>query len=280
MTTNFLPFARRAIIQVPVAVNGRPGEMFTRVSDLGTGGAIRAHLQDVIVEQPIGVLLPQYDPLTQGGDLRMRIGIHGKGIGFLTEELYDYRCYCDGQTPIASVWNWKKPYRIGPGKKLHVMISAPLVAGATTFNGTASVLFNCKTADGKPYLLYQAFDFVYNVANFIASQGISLGDCVLNCPSDTELDIFGVSLSGWNNVVSPAVYIMDGDERPFWTGKTWSRIIDPLATPILLGPEWTMTPGEVLTLDFENWNTAAEVGANFLPVTVTLRGVLEVDDGR
>jgi hypothetical protein len=78
-------------------------------------------------------------------------------------------------------------------------------------------------------------------------------------------------------------YILDGNERPFWVGKEWPRIPFPSSTPIILGTEdenWKLSPGEVFTCDFECWDDVATLNNGVLIVTVTVRGVLEVEDGR
>jgi hypothetical protein len=74
------------------------------------------------------------------------------------------------------------------------------------------------------------------------------------------------------------VHIKDGNDRPFWADPQWGHIIDPYTSPIALGPEgWELLADETLRIELRNANPDETTDH---PVTVIIRGVLEVEDGR
>lgn len=288
---NFLPFARRERITIPAAVSGKPGRSFARFQKFGTGSALKAHIDDIIVNIVGGygyginsIVAPR---------LKMRIGKDGHQ--FLTEEYYDYRCYQDGHAPLRSVWNWSgikrnHPYRLYPGQQMHTMIGLePEMGSAFQPNQNVGVLyFGRKVSTGEAWNLYDGR--VYQTESFgevpaIQSDPIMLGDCVTECPHDSPVDLYGMSVSLWKRNDSASVYVIDGNERPFWPDKRWYGIIDPQSTPILLGnargtDEWVLAPNEIITFDFETPEEAFGGGVTELEVDVTIRGTLEVEDGQ
>jgi len=283
---NFLPFARRQRVSIDFAVAGKPGRGFTRFLDLATGSALKAHIDDVTVypAEDAG-----FDVSPNGPMIKMRMGKDGHT--YLTEELYDYRCYADGNVPLRSVWDWSglkrtRPYRLQPGQKMYVMFSFDAAFGRqfAPYENLGAVFFGRKVTTGEPCYLYDKILVGNDSTETVGMLPVMLGDCVMDCPNDSAVDIYGFSASIWRRLYSPNIYIIDGNERPFWMDKRWYGIVDPQTTPILLGnargtDEWALDPNETITFDFE---TPEETYGDktTLDVDVTIRGTLEVEDGR
>jgi len=281
---NFLPFARQQKITLPAATDAAgPSVVSTRLSDLTTAGCIKAHVNDAMI------CLTDNAGFFEGGDdgprIRMRYGVDGRG--YETEEPYDWRCFEDGHVPIGvGCWRWSgvnrdKPYRIFPGEYLRTLIEYTRGAQSAVTRYPA-VLFNGAVATGnragEPQFLYEAKREVIPAGAGV--ERVEIFDSFLKCPQDGAVDLHSVTFPYWEFLSTRKYYIEDAQDRPFWPVREWERIVDPIATTILLndrpggGDEYSLDPDQTLTFNFENWD-----GTDY-EARVTIRGVLEVFDER
>lgn len=275
---NFLPFVRHAKIELPVRTAGslyRPIRTYTRLSDLGTGGFIRAHLQDAILAG---------DPLTEyvleSGRVKMRFGIHGRP--YYTEGFYEARVYEDGSWPTYAVWNWQKPYRIYPGDFLRARIGT---GGGRGVRGevwpVGGVILNgVRVKDGRPGLIYAIDEVDTGTGRQITDQ--ILDDVQLDCPVDSPIDLYSIALNLIEadafGLAYPRMFeLFDHNNRAICMKQDVRGWIQLRGTPILLGDDFILTPGETITFEFQPLEHDPQV-----PVVLDLfvRGVLEVEDGK
>jgi len=267
MGVNFLPFARREVLTVPGTAAGLTNRASTSLTDFSTAGCIRAHLDDVIIfegtdEEEGG----QYTD--DGGTIRFRMGVFGGP--YLTEDLYDYRCYQDGVVPLCSVWYWKRPYRIYPGERITVYQGPPVRGARDVYS---AVFSGVKISEDEPIMLYAVREFEEGAA---PATPIVMDDRQLVCPGDSPVDLYSVASHQWDyrQTGSRILQIIDAQDRPFWQGENWANIIDPPVAPCRLQPSWVLRPDQTLNLEFENLEETDK------PMTVILRGCLEVEDPR
>lgn len=275
MPVNFLPFARRHDISIPAMSSGLLGRARTNFTNLSTGGCVKAHIQDAIIFQGTdwveGDEYEQFD----GGLIRMRYGIYGRQ--YLTENLYDYRIYQDKHRPHVSVWNWKLPYRLFPGRSMKVRVW-PRYYNPTTAQWSnptylnydvRSIMFSGKRVkDDQPILLYGSKMTEGAPSD---TNGWMLSGVRLTCPHDSPVDLYSVTNPEWGAwpLDSHAIHILDGNDRPFWDNEHWAHIIDPPISPMNLNLE--LTPDETITFEFENVYSPTAI-----PMVVIIRGCLEV----
>lgn len=276
---NFLPFVRHAKVTFPAYVAGslyKPIRLATNVGDLGTGGFIRAYLQDAIICT---------DPATDYSGisvdrLKMRFGIHG--AAYFTEGFYEVRAYEDGTWPTYAVWNWKKPYRIYPKEFLRARI------GTTGGRGTrgeiwplgAAILHGVRVEDQRPAMLYSVSVQERETGRVIIDQ--ILDDLQLDCPIDSAVDLYSISLNMLEadsfGIAYPRRFdLYDHNDRAICTKQDIRGWIQLRSTPINLGDDFVLQPGETITFEFQPREFEA---ADPVVVEVILRGVLEVEDGR
>lgn len=289
MALNYLPFVRREQVVVPARQAARVLSGGFAVSDLArfaTGGTKRAIVQDISIIQDTDVGY-SVDP----GLLRARIGVDGRT--YMTEDLYDYRVYCDQQLPLWSTWDWScgkhTPYRLYPGQKMTVLMSRSVnhphrctnnsVPLAAMFNGMKVAHGSpVGTKDGEPILLYGMKVPTCQEAS-VAGELMLIESARFQCPKENPVDLYSITLSEWaGTTVNWPVYILDGNERPFWDNRTFSGIIDIVSSPISLGYGGVqLDPDETFRVDLENGDPTATEDVD---ATIMYRGVLEVDDGR
>ena len=288
---NYLPFARRETVTVPTAAADKTivgGSVSTNLTEFGTGGVRRAILQDIIIFEGDDDTASTTNFAADGGLVLARIGIDGKQ--FLTEDLYDYRVMADLPRPNMACWDWScgglYPYRLYPGQKMSVLLGAsPQTSVQVDSVRARAVLFSGRhVKNNEPHHLYNYVD----VRRYDADSGddlIAMDSPRMKCPIDSPIDLYSVTLPDWMvaQADTQVAYIEDGNSRPFWTNRHWGHIIDPPCSPISLGMKtgWAIDPDEMLVVELQNGNTALEAAeTESADVTVILRGVLEVDDGR
>jgi hypothetical protein len=285
---NFLPFARKERVIVPRRKADRVQTGGFVVSDLArmaTGGTKRAIIHDISIFQD-----PDLAYSADPGLIRMRIGIDGRT--YLTEDLYDYRVYCDQQHPLWSIWDWscgkRTPYRLYPGQKMTVLMGHSRMDPnqCTDFGNPIAAMFNgmkvahgspVGTKEGQPILLY---GMKLPSCLEIANPDLMLIESVrFQCPRDNPVDLYSVTLAEWKGDVDDwPMCILDGNERPLWDNRMDSNIINTLVSPISVGyGGLLLEPDETVRVDLENGAAGASEDIN---VTIMYRGVLEVDDGR
>lgn len=287
---NFLPFGRSANLVIPAgeltAEYSRPRRIATKISDLGTGGYVRAHLQDVMISIASAASDEFITPL------QMRMGIYGQS--YLTEDFYDYKVYEDGVFPSHPVWNWGKPYRLHPGEYLRVQMGPTGPEGLGDdppahheWWPMAGVQFNgVKVETGEPSMLYDIKELAKVELAELATtfSPLELGDVQLDCPKDSAIDLYSMTLNmmelnAADAMVPRLVFVKDHNDRSFWMRREARGWIQLTSTPILLGEEWTLTPNETITFEFQPY---AQGTGNQSPleINVLLRGAMEVEDGR
>lgn len=298
MALNYLPFVRRDIFNVPPRKADRVLTGGFAVADLArsaTGGTRKAIVQELIVHPYGDTNYPYYQ--IGSTPIRMRVGVDGRT--YMTEDLYDYTVYFDKGMPMSSVWDWscnkKTPYRLYPGQKMSVFMEPSYLMAQLQYNFIVpvAVMFNCLKVDwkspigtknGEPMMLYS--NVLPRQTDAVNGELVSLESPRLLCPKDSPIDIYSVTLpecwmvEGAGGVnMSQRVYILDGNERPFWDDRTYTNTIDILASPISFGyGGCLLDPDETLRVELEDTNPGA--GDASMPMWVTIRGVLEVDDGR
>jgi len=277
---NYIPFARRQRLTVPGNTAGTPGRNFTRLADLRPGACKRAHILDAIIWQSDG----GGKSGNWGDSLKMRYGINGKN--YFTSEFFDYRAFQSGHMPLISCWDWSRdpkhggrryPYRIYPGQSVRVMVKYETAQMQGRNRVVPSATFNCvKVRGGAPEQLQTSLATPPQIPAGVVpplAPIIQAPNLILQCPTDSPLDLYSITVGEWSAIFSRAVYVLDANERPWWQAAEWERIIDPLVAPLLLGgQEWTLDPDEVPTFEFENEDDGDAV------MDVTIRGVLEVED--
>lgn len=287
MALNYLPFQRREVVTVPPKLAARVltgGFSVTNLSIMATGGTYRAIVQDIIMQQ-IGA-----DLLEDGSRfIRARIGVDGQN--YLTEDLYDYRVFMDVGVPLAATWDWscggRTPYRLYPGQKMRVLMSRSLLWSQQT--GTyppVSVCFNgLKVKHGspvgtkedvEPLSLYATLQLPTTAQ---AGELYELDSVRMQCPKDSPVDLYSVTVPEcYSGVAGQIVYILDGNDRPFWQPTTLTNMIDIMASPISLGYGGiVLEPDEKIRVELQNGDVSVTTDTT---MWVTYRGVLEVADGR
>jgi len=284
---NYLPFARRETVSVLAKVGARVlvgGSSSTNLAEFGTGGVRRAILQDLIIFEGDDDTASDTAFATDGGLLGARIGIDGKQ--FLTEALYDYRVMADLMRPNMSCWDWscggRYPYRLYPGQKMGVLLGAsPQTSVQVDSVSVRAVFFSGRhVKNNEPHHLYHYQD----VRRYDAGSGndlIAMDSPRMKCPMDSPLDLYSVALPEWMRTSNDTqiIYIEDGNSRPFWPDRHWGHILDPPCSPISFGMKngWAIDPDETIVVELQNGNPTVTTAQD---VTVILRGVLEVEDGR
>lgn len=288
MAKNYLPFLRRETVIVPPLLADRVstgGFAVTDLARMATGGTQKCIVQEIFISPHTYA----YSTLNNGLPIRVRIGIDG--IGYMTEDLYDYRVYFDKQMPWCAIWDWscgkKTPYRLYPGQKMTVMMSPSSIWEPRVPNTPIAVMFNAMkvahgspvgTKEGEPILLYAPATIVPATSQL--TDLIALESPRLYCPKDSPVDIYSVTIpecfAAQTN--TQLVYILDGNERPFWDSRVITNTIDIVSSPISFGyGGCQLDPDQTLRLEIEN---ADDTQQSDISVWVTYRGVLEVDDGR
>lgn len=292
MTINYLPFQRRETVAVPARLAARVltnGFTVSNLARMATGGTKRAIVQDILI-----AATGAYG--TTGVALRMRIGVDGRN--YMTEDLYDYRVFYDVAFPMKSEWDWscgqKTPYRLYPGQRMKVLMqrSPYWLLNQTTCTIPQAVMFNglkvpwgspVGTKDGEPIMLYGT--------NFPDLNATALGDLInidsprLICPKDSPVDLYSVTIPEYEaatvaGAVGQIIYILDGNERPFWDSTTFTMMLSTLASPISFGYGGVLLdPDETIRVELENADPTASATVP-VNVMITYRGVLEVEDGR
>lgn len=295
MALNYLPFLRRDQLIVPPRKADRVATGGFAVSDLArmaSGGTQRAVVQELIVH-PYGDDLFPYNTIST--PIRMRVGVDGRN--YMTEDLYDLSVYMDRGWALSSIWDWscgkRMPYRLYPGQKMSVFMQTSVLQTAQNPGTPVAVMFNCMkvawkspigTKEGEPMMLYA--NYVPPVTAAQNNDLVALESPRLICPKDSPVDIYSVTISECHGrectgptVWGRRVYILDGNERPFWDSNMYMHTIDIIASPITLGyGGCILDPDETLRVDLEEDDPAG--GDNGIPMWITYRGVLEVDDGR
>lgn len=266
MARNFLPFAKRSVVAVPVG-----GRASTPISDMSHGGCIRAHLGDISIAYDVAQTV---DAGAFDAALICRIGILGRG--YFTEGFYAHRMFKDGIYPESGVWHFPKPYRMQPGQRLRALTRVPAAFSLATYPFIPGIMFNgVRLADNEPIMLYDRA-----LAAAVAGGAYNLNRETLQCPADSAIDLYSVVASPdydrydkyIDNLITTQTMIWGPDDRPWWDQQLWSELINPPVNLInLTRPEWVLSPSESVTLEFWNNHTVA---AN---VHVTLRGSLEVE---
>jgi len=262
---NYLPFMRQAKVTFRVADILASGQCraYTKIADLTTGGSLRAHINDMIIT-----------PVTTSQvtlDLKMRIGIQGRS--YMTENFYDCKVYEDGNYPTWATWKFRKPYRVYPGERFTIEMGGP---GGGSAWGVAGIMFNgVKTLTGEPQMIWGITS--ETGLDGKADYHLGINDVLLRCPNDSPVDLYSATLNENDPTVTGRVlHIVDGQDRPFCPHRQAEGLIDIKSTPIDLGENWVLDPGETLTVDFETGTAPATTHEYY----VTIRGCLEVNDDR
>ena len=284
---NYLPFIRRESLTLEPNIGSKVliGPLAaTSLTRLATGGGYRAVIQDLVIFEGDEDTNPSIPNTGHGGMIKVRIGIDGRG--FFTEHLYDYRVYQDKTRSLWSVWDWsmggRYPYRLYPGQHMLVELGAP----ADSDMDTRAVMFNGLQYDSQdkaePIMLY---GMEYSASSGSETDLWSVSTRRLQCPSTGPVDLYSITTSsfefkgsGTNLPGTQPVVVRDGFERLFWERRpTWGFMIDPPSSPISLGAEgWVLDPDESVVVQARNGNPSASTQT----LTICVRGVLEVEDGR
>lgn len=289
---NFLPFGRHSKVTLQRLFDPyRPVRKATRLSDLTTGGYIRAHLQDAFV-----FIDPRDLPASVGNipyPFRIRFGIAGRP--YFTEHFYDAKVFEDGCYPTSPVWKWRYPYRIHVGERIMARLY-------TAYNVTEPpgerwpvggvMLSGVRVKDGVPAMLYGVREAA---RDDIAIPGVAppstyeqgMRDIQLRCHEDSDIDLYSVTTNLFES--SPdafwprKVHLRDGYDRDFWPDDETSAYIQTATTPITLGDDFVLGPDETLTFEIQPTHLAENDGkgnAVEIDAHVLIRGQMEVDDGR
>lgn len=287
---NYLPFGRRSIATLRRDDNSsryKPIRSATKLSDLTTGGFIRAYLQDAIVFYDITSLPDDLSSFPQ--PIRMRFGISGKP--YYTESFYDVKVYENGICPTQPVWKWSHPYRIYPGQNLTGrMHTEDIIDNNGERWPVAGLMFSgIRVEDGRPAMLYgvdtAAIETDPNIAN--ATDQL-LADTQFDCPFDSAIDLYSVTVHAFEAGVSQywprPIQIWDHNDRAFWQDFDVGGYLQPPSTTIPLGDDFILEAGE--TISFELQPTGLDhldAGGKEIPdldVHILIRGQMEVEDGR
>jgi len=289
MALNYLPFARKEILIVPARKAERVATGGFVVSDLArmaTGGTRRAILHDITVQQDTATAFSM-----NPGLIRIRIGIDGRT--YLTEDLYDYRVFCDQGLPMWSTWDWScgrlTPYRLYPGQKMTVLmahspsdrrlqVNAPGAPLAAMFNGMkVDPGSPVGTKKGEPIMLHGMKLPTYGET--LTDELMLIESMRFQCPKDKPVDLYSVTYAEWPGRTDPwPSYILDGNDRPLWDNRQFTNIVNTAVSPITMGyGGLLLDPDETVRVDLENGDATNPTD---MDVTVMYRGVLEVDDGR
>jgi hypothetical protein len=117
----------------------------------------------------------------------------------------------------------------------------------------------------------------------IAGELFAVDSPRLFCPKDSPVDIYSVTIPEYvpNGATNQIIYILDGNERPFWDSQFYNNMIDVSASAISFGYGGVrLDPDETIRVELENGDPTVITD---LHVVVTYRGVLEVlevEDGR
>jgi hypothetical protein len=213
------------------------------------------------------------------GTARMLCRVGWLGKGYLLEEMIPIGLYNNKSRPLVSVWNFPKPYRIFPGEGLRVFLTP-----ASATNKFQAVMFNgVKVSDQTAKLLYNSNGILTNNTTQVVLEGDGL-----NCPADSPVDIYSVTVSEWTLATltgtnAMQVQIFGPDSRDWFIPSSQipnpannhlrHRWIQPAVSLFGLGEErgWVQNRGETLIIEFENADAETD-----RTVIATLRGSLEV----
>ena len=174
------------------------------------------------------------------------------------------------------------PYRLYPGQQMLVLLAASPATSLQVDNVSVRAVFfsGRHVRRNEPYHLYHYKD----VRRYDAGSGddlISMASPRMRCPIDSPIDLYSVTLPDWMRASNDTqiIYIEDGNNRAFWPDRHWGHILDPPCSPISFGMKngWAIDPDETLVIELQNGNNAVSADQD---VTVIIRGVLEVEDGR
>lgn len=283
MAKNFLPFARRDVINI----NNTGNNFATSITALSIGGGVKAHLGDLSISMPFQnrtLATTEWSTLPP-----CRIGILGKG--YLTESFYATPIFNNGTVNETGVWKFPKPYRLYPGERMKAKFVFPAAAvyeltpGDKQVYYRPAVQFNCRRVkDNEPVLLYDA----YIDASPGRGANILLNGDNLQCPADSPIDIYSVigptpPAPYWYGIdpeACPSFQIWGPDDRSWWDDPTWIQVTTPPNGLVDLNkPEWVLDPKEPITVEFL-WPIPlqnSELENQDFDITVTLRGSLEVE---
>jgi len=259
---NYLPFVKREVLNIAASNRG-----FVSIPFMGRNEGIRKIIGDVTVFET-----------TKVENINMRIGITGRG--YLTEDFYKVGVYCNAHRPFVQTWKFPKPYTLKPGQRMTVRQTARAATAAVK-----GVMFSGLRLDNnQPILLHDA-----TTEAIAAGTYFTLNDSTLQCPHDTEIDLYSFTTSenvsnestGFQPTVGE-IQIYGPDEREWF--ELTSQVIPapagsnahwvaPIVSPIELGEErgWFLEGGQAITFDFENDDAAHDSN-----IEVTVRGSYEV----
>jgi len=288
---NYLPFARREVLTLPVNQDGgdtgAAGTVTTKLNFLSTGGIRNAIIEDVIIYEGDDTTTSPRSYTTFGNTILARFGVDGKN--FLTEHLYDYRTFTDKHCPTAACWDWsmggRYPYRIFPGEAMKAYLGrCPSVKNdqSVTSDIRAVMFSGVHVNNLEPYMLYQMHKEDEQNDNANTEDLILLTSRHLTCAKDSPIDLYSVSVPEWySNLGDYSIYVqpLDANDRPFWPDRYWAHILDPQISPIGFGEAGFKVPAdETFIVELQNGNLA--LAGYEQTITVTIRGVIEVRDDR
>lgn len=291
MAKNYLPFARRVYLTVPV---GARRAVLREQFSSGMGN--RTFLSDVAIDLVVDDrgLGTQYDytwanARTLTERVFMRMGIFGRP--YLTEDFYPIALFNDLPLEESGVWRLPKPYTIFPGERMKAAVRfspggavAPLPddAYAGAWATWPSISFHGVRRDNnRPIVLYDTFPSTFNGADVFVNPPLGTPTILqgprLQCPQETEVDIYAVkhpTTGGAGGNQNPGVQIWSPDGRKWWENDLWPEILLPtFIIKDLRGPEWVLDSSETLLLEFENLGEYAFTNV----LVLTLRGQVEVE---
>lgn len=272
MGKNYLPFANRIVMELPLGQDIVPAEFSALDIGVQTGG--RAILQDLCIKVAYAGKGDQ--PYLQG-QVGLRYGFLERG--FLTSRHIPIDVYMDDGYPMYQTWELVRPYRLFSKERLGV--GHHEIHDDITMNN-AGTTFNCVNRTTQlPYILHEA---TFGIHDDEASVFNAFD--TLRAPHDADLDIYSVCFS--ENIFGNQV--MGPGRRPWFNTSSqdqglalfnyyeyldWAR---GTGTLIGLGEKdgWYLEPNQTFMLDMIDWSG----GQNTYQAVVTLRGVLEVEDDR
>lgn len=289
MAKNYLPFARRVYLDVPI---GTRRSILREQFSSGMGN--RTFLSDVSIDLIFVDRGGQYMYDWQFGRVLtermfMRMGIFGSP--YLTEDFYPIALFNDSPIEEVGVWRLPKPYTIFPGERMKARVQfspggavAPLPH--QPFGGLyatwPSIAFHGVRQDNKrPIVLYDTFPSTFDQNDVFVNPPLGtpviLDGERLQCPKETPVDIYAVKNpvcgDGQNGQI-PGVQIWSPDGRKWWENDLWPVVLFPtFVIKNLRGPEWVLDASETLQIEFENLTAHAFERT----LMVTLRGQLEVE---
>ena len=271
-TVNYLPFCQRNLADA-VATGQGLTKVESRISTFSMGFENKVILGDLTLR--LGLAAPLAASTARFG---MRLGWLSKG--YLLDYPVPLGVFTNRRRGYASVWKFPRPFTLFPGESLSAFIT-PVGGGRYLF--PRGIMFNgVRQSDGRPWALYETSP------NTLAATRTAIVGPGLQCPTDSPVDIYSVSVDEFQTERMTASYILQvkgpGSREWFkvdsdiltaalpevnWETDCW---LSPPISYITLGEDhgWVMESNEALLVE------VVSLAAGAFQIESTLRGSLEV----